>query len=89
MKANCLPGIVLISWFIALIEYAFQVPANKLVYIENGGSFSIIELKTIQEALTLGLIVIVNALVFKEGLQFKHLIGFLLILSGAGIIFRK
>jgi uncharacterized protein (DUF486 family) len=79
----------LISWFIALIEYAFQVPANKLGYIENGGPFSIIELKTIQEVLSLGLFVIVNALVFKESFQLKHLIGFLFILLGAWIIFRK
>jgi uncharacterized protein (DUF486 family) len=89
MKTNWLPGIVFISWFIALIEYAFQVPANKLGYIENGGPFSIIELKTIQEVLSLGLFVIINVLVFKENFQLKHIIGFLFILFGAWIIFRK
>jgi uncharacterized protein (DUF486 family) len=89
VKTNWLPGIVLISWLIALVEYVFQVPANKLGYIENGGPFTIIELKTIQEVLSLGLFVLVNALVFKESFQIKHLIGFLFILFGAWIIFKK
>ncbi len=89
VKTNWLPGIVLISWLIALVEYVFQVPANKLGYIENGGPFTIIELKTIQEVLSLGLFVLVNALVFKENFQLKHLIGFLFILFGAWIIFKK
>jgi uncharacterized protein (DUF486 family) len=89
VKTNWLPGIVLISWLIALVEYVFQVPANKLGYIENGGPFTIIELKTIQEVLSLGLFVLVNAFVFKESFQIKHLIGFLFILFGAWIIFKK
>lgn len=89
VKTNWLPTIVLISWLIALVEYVFQVPANKLGYIENGGPFTIIELKTIQEVLSLGLFVLVNALVFKENFQIKHLIGFVFILFGAWIIFKK
>lgn len=89
VKTNWLPTIVLISWLIALVEYVFQVPANKLGYIENGGPFTIIELKTIQEVLSLGLFVLVNALVFKENFQIKHLIGFVFILFGVWIIFKK
>lgn len=46
-------GIVLISWGIALFEYFFQVPANRLGFRENGGPFSLVELKVIQEAITL------------------------------------
>lgn len=47
-----LVSIVLISWGIALFEYAFQVPANRMGYNQNGGPFSLIELKVIQEVIT-------------------------------------
>jgi len=39
-------SIVLISWGIALFEYAFQVPANKIGFKENGGPFTLIQLKS-------------------------------------------
>ena len=48
-----LPLIILISWGIALFEYCFQVPANKIGFIENGGPFTIWQLKVIQEVITL------------------------------------
>lgn len=47
-------SIVLISWGIALFEYMFQVPANRMGYKENGGPFSLMELKVIQEVITSG-----------------------------------
>ena len=40
-----LVAIVLISWGIALFEYFFQVPANRIGFRENGGPFSLVELK--------------------------------------------
>ena len=46
-------SIILISWGIALFEYIFQVPANRMGFKENGGPFSLIELKVIQEVITL------------------------------------
>ncbi len=45
--------IVLISWSIALFEYMFQVPANRIGYQGNGGPFSLMELKVMQEVITL------------------------------------
>lgn len=45
-------GIVLVSWGIALFEYVFQVPANLIGYQGNGGPFSLVELKVIQDAIT-------------------------------------
>src|SRR5690606_29531458 len=48
-----LVSIILISWGIALFEYIFQVPANKIGFRENGGPFSLIQLKVIQEVITL------------------------------------
>src|SRR5674476_1055237 len=46
-------SIILISWGIALFEYSFQVPANRIGYDENGGSFNLWQLKVIQEVITL------------------------------------
>src|SRR5688572_30008937 len=46
-------AIILISWGIAFFEYCAQVPANRLGYKENGGPYSLVELKVIQEVITL------------------------------------
>ena len=46
-------SIILISWGIAFFEYMFQVPANRFGFKENGGPFSLVELKVVQEAITL------------------------------------
>lgn len=48
-----LVALIFISWGIALFEYAFQVPANKLGFVENGGPFTLWQLKVIQEVITL------------------------------------
>jgi uncharacterized protein (DUF486 family) len=83
-------GIILISWFIALFEYAFQVPANKFGYIENGGPFSIWQLKVIQEVITLTIFTIFSLLFFKnETLRLNHLIGFGFLILAVYFIFKK
>ncbi len=46
-------GVILLSWGIALFEYCFQVPANRIGFIDNGGPFTLMQLKVIQEAVTL------------------------------------
>ena len=83
-------GIILISWFIALFEYAFQVPANKFGNIENGGPFSIWQLKVIQEVITLTIFTIFSLLFFKnETLRLNHLIGFGFLILAVYFIFKK
>ncbi len=71
-------GIILISWMIALFEYVFQVPANRAGYKEFGGPFSMFELKTIQEAISLSVFVLIN-----------DLAGFVLIVLAVYVIFKK
>ena len=46
-------GVILFSWGIAFFEYMFMVPANRMGFSENGGPFSLIQLKVIQEVITL------------------------------------
>lgn len=83
-------GIILISWFIALFEYSFQVPANKMGYIENGGPFTIWQLKVIQEVITLTVFTIFAVLFFKtEVLRWNHLIGFVFLILAVYFIFKK
>ena len=59
-------AVVLISWGIALFEYFFQVPANRLGYKENGGPFSLVELKVVQEVITLVVFVGFTLIFFKN-----------------------
>lgn len=83
-------GIVLISWGIALFEYFFQVPANRLGFKENGGPFSLVELKVIQEAITLIVFVVFTMIFFKnETLKWNHFLGFIFLILAVYFIFKK
>lgn len=83
-------SIVLISWGIALFEYMFQVPANRIGYKENGGPFSLIELKVIQEVITLMVFTVFSLVLFEnENFRFNHLIGFVFLVLAVYFIFKK
>ncbi|MCC6461217.1 MAG: DMT family protein [Saprospiraceae bacterium] len=70
-------GVVLISWLIAFLEYCFMVPANRMGYQENGGPFSLLQLKVIQEVITLVVFTGFTLLFFKnEVLKWNHFVGF-------------
>lgn len=82
--------IVLISWSIALFEYMFQVPANRIGYQGNGGPFSLVQLKVIQEVITLVVFVVFSILFFRnESLRINHLIGFVFLVLAVYFIFKK
>ncbi len=83
-------AIILISWGIALFEYFFQVPANRIGYKENGGPFSLLELKVMQEVITLTVFTIFALVFFKtETLRWNHLIGFVFLILAVYFIFKK
>lgn len=83
-------SIILISWGIALFEYVLQVPANRIGFKEHGGPFSLVELKVIQEVITLSVFVIFSVLFFKnETFRLNHLIGFALLIGAVYFIFKK
>lgn len=70
-----LVAVVLISWGIALFEYIFQVPANKMGFLGNGGPFSLIQLKVVQEVITLLVFTLFTLLVFKnETFRWNHFV---------------
>jgi uncharacterized protein (DUF486 family) len=83
-------AIILISWGIALFEYFFQVPANRIGFKGNGGPFSLVQLKVLQEVITLLVFVIFSTLFFKtETFRLNHLIGFGLLVLAVYFIFKK
>jgi len=83
-------SIILISWGIAFFEYVFQVPANRLGYVDNGGSFSLIELKVIQEVITLSVFTLFSIVLFKnETFRLNHFIGFGFLILAVYFIFKK
>jgi uncharacterized protein (DUF486 family) len=85
-----LAAIILISWGIALFEYTLQVPANRIGYREYGGPFSLVQLKVIQEVITLVVFVLFSVVFFKtESLRLNHLIGFGFLVLAVYFIFKK
>jgi uncharacterized protein (DUF486 family) len=82
-------SIILISWGMAFFEYMFQVPANRTGFKENGGPFSLVELKTIQEAITLVIFMIFSMVVFKQKFEWNHIVGFCLLVAAVFFIFKK
>ncbi|MBL7855593.1 MAG: DMT family protein [Cyclobacteriaceae bacterium] len=82
--------IILISWGIALFEYMLQVPANRLGFKSYGGPFSLVELKVIQEVITLVVFVLFSLIFFKtETFRWNHLIGFVFLVLAVYFIFKK
>jgi uncharacterized protein (DUF486 family) len=82
--------VILISWGIALFEYILQVPANRIGFKEYGGPFSLVELKVLQEVVTLSVFVIFSLVFFKnETFRLNHFIGFIFLVLAVYFIFKK
>ena len=85
-----LVSIILISWGIALFEYVLQVPANRIGFSRNGGPFSLVQLKVIQEVITLVVFVLFSVVFFRtESFRINHLIGFGFLVLAVYFIFKK
>lgn len=90
MKKTAIWGIILISWGFALFEYIFQVPANKIGFKENGGPFSLFQLKIIQEVITLIVFTVFSLLFFKnENFRWNHLMAFVCLILAVYFVFKK
>jgi uncharacterized protein (DUF486 family) len=82
--------VVLISWGLALFEYFCQVPANRIGYAGNGGPFTLMQLKVIQEVITLVIFVGFSMLFFKnETFRWNHVVGFVFLVLAVYFIFKK
>src|SRR6266571_8336006 len=77
--------IILVSWLIAFLEYSFQVPANRIGYSQ----FTAVQLKTIQEVITLAVFSAFSVIYLKEQLRWNYAAGFVLIVLAVFVIFKK
>lgn len=77
--------VILVSWGIALFEYCFQVPANRIGY----EYYDAAHLKTIQEVITLVVFAIFSVCSLKEQLKWNYIVGFALIVLAVFFIFKK
>lgn len=83
-------GVIMISWGIAFFEYCFQVPANRLGFQGNGGPFSLMQLKIIQEVITLTVFVLFSTLAFKtETFRWNHILAFVFLIAAVYLVFKK
>lgn len=88
-EALPLIGVIAFSWAIAFFEYCLQVPANRLGFKESGGPFDIMQLKVIQEVITLVVFTVFSAIAFKMELKWNHLAAFLCLVLAVYFIFKK
>ncbi len=77
--------VVLISWFIAFMEYCFQVPANRIGHAQFTGA----QLKTMQEVITLAVFSVFSVLYLREELKWNYIIGFLMMIGAVFFVFKK
>ena len=84
-KGAALWTVILVSWGIALFEYCFQVPANRIGH----EYFDAAQLKTMQEVITLIVFSIFSVTYLKEQLKWNYIVGFLFIILAVFFVFKK
>ena len=84
-KGSALWIVILVSWGIALFEYCFQVPANRIGH----EYFTAAQLKTMQEVITLVVFSVFSIFYLKEDFQWNYLVGFALIILAVFFIFKR
>lgn len=82
--------VILFSWGVAFFEYCFQVPANRIGFEQNGGPFSLIQLKVMQEVITLVVFVVFSLVAFENTeLRWNHILAFLFLVAAVYLVFMK
>jgi len=84
-RQTALFKVILVSWLIAFFEYCFQVPANRIGSYE----FTVVQLKTIQEVITLTVFTVFSVLYLGTELKWNYFVGFGLLVAAVYVIFRK
>ena len=82
--------VILFSWAIAFFEYCAQVPANRIGFVDNGGPFNLMQLKVIQEVISLTVFTLIVTLLFKgQTLQWNHIAAFFCLILAVFFVFFK
>ena len=84
-KSTALWIVIIVSWSIAFFEYCFQVPANRIGH----SVYNVVQLKTIQEVITLTIFSIFSVMYLKEQFKWNYLVGFIFIILAVFFIFKK
>lgn len=83
-------GIILLSWGIAFLEYCFLVPANRVGFNMNGGPFTLVQLKVIQEVISLLVFAIFTTIIFKgQSLAWNHIAAALCLIFAVYFVFLE
>ncbi len=83
-------GVIAFSWAIAFFEYCCQVPANRMGFSGNGGPFTLVQLKVIQECVSLAVFTVIATVMFNgESLHWNHYLAFLMIVGAVYLVFIK
>ena len=83
-------AIILFSWGIAFFEYCLLVPANRIGFQDNGGPFNLLQLKVIQEVISLTVFSLIVMFVFKgQPIQWNHLAAFACLVLAVFFVFLK
>ena len=82
--------VILASWLLALPEYICQVNGNRIGFEGNGGPFTLMQMKIIQEVLSITIFTVFTVLVFKgQTLQWNHFAAFLCLVAAVYFVFLK
>ena len=88
-KSWPLIAVIVLSWGIAFLEYCFQVPANRIGFVDNGGPFSLMQLKIIQEVISLLVFCVVANILFQgQQLHWNHLVAMICLILAVYFIFK-
>lgn len=83
-------SVILVSWGIAFFEYCLQVPANRIGYAGYGGPFSLVQLKVVQEVITLAVFVVFSMVAFKNiEFRWNHALAAVLLVAAVWLVFKK
>lgn len=83
-------AIIALSWGVAFFEYCFMIPANRIGSTVNGGPFNLMQLKIIQEAISLTVFTVIVATVFKgEPIRWNHILSFMFIVLAVFFAFLR
>lgn len=83
-------GVIAFSWCVAFFEYCLAVPANRIGFQGNGGPYSLMQLKVIQEAISLVVFTVIVTALFKgEGLHWNHAMAFICLVAAVYFAFMK
>ena len=82
--------IIFLSWMLALPEYTCQVPANRIGFAGNGGPYNIMQLKVIQEVISLTVFTVFVTVFFNgEQLRWNHLAAAVCLVLAVYFVFYK